>query len=248
MKKIYLISCVTIATIFAGGVWGGRHQFACEMVPLINGQQSNNNVFIDTSDTALKEDLTQKTLATIGLAAERISKIYGRPESLPRFIVAADGDTAEWWGANETASMHRSPWGSCIVIGPKGNNIDVISHEWLHAEVQQRVGFFTHLRKIPVWFDEGIGLTVDWRGPYLPDNIDLDDTEVTHVMNLNSGRQFFANDVIKHYQAARLAVMPIVNSETFYADLERLALGDSFADIFLSKLVHNDGALPLIDP
>ncbi|MDZ7923630.1 MAG: hypothetical protein U5M23_06135 [Marinagarivorans sp.] len=79
----------------------------------------------------------------------------------------------------------------CIIIGPQGQNVDVIAHEWLHAEIQHRVGFFRFLKEIPVWFDEGAALTLDYREPFLPENIDLPVEDVTAVKKLKSGKSFF---------------------------------------------------------
>jgi hypothetical protein len=137
------------------------------------------------------------------------------------------------WGANETASMHRMPWRSCIVIGFKGQNTDVISHEWLHAEIQHRIGFIRFLTEIPVWFDEGAALTLDYRKPFLPENIDLTDVDVAAVKKLKSGRQFFSNNIRQNYQASRLAVEPLIRSEKFFEDLEKIASGESFENVFL---------------
>ncbi|MDN3545384.1 MAG: hypothetical protein ACK4S6_01725 [Roseateles asaccharophilus] len=165
-------------------------------------------------------------------AHERIQSIYGQPRSRPRMLITSSASSAARWGANETASMHRLPGRSCIVIGPKGLNVDVIAHEWLHAEIQQRVGYLRHLMEIPVWFDEGAALTVDYRPPFLPQNISLSAIEVQDVKSLRSGSAFFSGDVRKNYQAARLAVQPLISPERLYSELERIGAGDSFESVF----------------
>lgn len=207
-----------------------RHALACELLPVLDYQQINSVVFLDAGISA------EQAVTITGLidsALERIALVYGSPESKPRLLVISNFQMAAKWGANETASMHRMPWRSCIVIGPKGQNVDVIAHEWLHAEIQHRIGFFRFLKEIPVWFDEGVALTVDYREPFLPENIDLADSEIMAVKNLKSSSSFFSNHIMQHYQAARLAVEPLVRNKHFYNDLERISSGESFDNVFL---------------
>jgi len=165
-------------------------------------------------------------------AAARIEATFGAPRSRPRILVVADAEAAAAWGANGTASMHRAPWGSCIVLGPEGRSVDVIAHEWLHAEIQHRVGFWRFLREMPTWFDEGAALLVDHREPYRPGNIDLPEHSIEAMRDLDRGSEFFAGDVRTHYQAARLAVEPLIRAETFFDDLERVGAGEPFDEVF----------------
>lgn len=119
------------------------------------------------------------------------------------------------------------------MIGPKGQNIDVIAHEWLHAEIQKRVGYLRFIMEVPVWFDEGAALTLDYRDPFLPENISLDIKEIQYVKALNNGRSFFSGDIRKNYQAARLAVEPLIKEEYFFHNLERISSGESFERVIL---------------
>ena len=57
-----------------------------------------------------------------------------------------------------------TPWGeSFLVLGPDGNNADVIAHEGCHDELFARLGWWRTKREIPVWFNEGLALMVDYR-------------------------------------------------------------------------------------
>lgn len=138
------------------------------------------------------------------------------------------------WGANDTASMHRMPWRSCIIIAPKGQNIDVIAHEWLHAEIQNRVGYWHFLRNIPVWFDEGAALSLDFRKPFLPENINLSDEKIVTVQSLMGDGDFFSGNIHENYQADRMAVSPLIRDKRFFEDLERVSDGESFESVFLN--------------
>lgn len=56
------------------------------------------------------------------------------------------------------------PWGqSFLVLGPDGNNADVMAHELCHDELFARLGWLTIKRQVPQWFNEGLALMVDYR-------------------------------------------------------------------------------------
>lgn len=231
MCKAANVVVILAASLLLIGAVLQRHALACDILPALNYRQIGSDVFVADDISAVQAKLIKELIAA---AAERIGQVYGTPVSTPRFVITGDIHSAANWGANETASMHRMPWRSCIVIGPKGQNIDVIAHEWLHAEIQYRVGLLRFLTEIPVWFDEGAALTLDYRAPFLPENINLADAEVSAVQQLTSDRSFFANNIRQHYQAARLAVAPLIRPEQFFNDLERLAAGESFDKVFLT--------------
>lgn len=232
MRKFsFGVVIIAVSVVIAGAIFQ-RHALACELLPMLNYQQTDNGVFLAPD---ISRGQAERIRGLINLAEKRIDLVYGAPASKPRILVTSNSQLAAKWGANETASMHRTPWRSCIVIGPEGQNIDVIAHEWLHAEIQQRVGFIRFLREIPVWFDEGVALTLDYRAPFLLDNIDLTEADVQNVKHLVRGRDFFSGDIRKNYQAARLAVEPLILPERFFHDLERISLGESFESVFLAN-------------
>src|SRR5690606_12175046 len=209
--------------LLLAGLASRRHALACDLLPSGGYRQLQPGVF---AGSEVDQAQAARFQALVAAASGRIEGRYGTPASRPRLVLAGSIQAARRLGANDTASMHRSPWGSCIVIGPQGRNVDVIAHEWLHAEIQHRVGFWRTLRHIPVWFDEGAALTVDHRAPFLPSNIRRTGAEVRAVRQLATGREFFAGDTHAHYQAARLAVEPLIWPGRFYADLDRIASGE----------------------
>ena len=231
LRKIIWALAVSMVLVFLSGAFIQRHALACELLPVVSYQQISTNVYAK----AMPDEQAANFTDILELAFERIEALYGTPVSEPRIIIAPTAEAALAWGANETASMHRLPWRSCIVIGPKGQNVDVVAHEWLHAEIQQRVGFIRLLQEIPVWFDEGAALTVDHRAPFVPDNIELTEAEIAEVIRRSSAKAFFSGDIRKNYQAARLAVEPLIVPEQFYADLGRISAGEPFDQVFLSQ-------------
>ncbi|CUS49299.1 MAG: Peptidase MA superfamily [Idiomarinaceae bacterium HL-53] len=229
MSKLFLAIICLIGVAILSGTFIQRHALACEFLPFSNYAQIQDDVFIDSDFNKLQREVFKSELDS---AIKRITETYGALNSSPFIVATSSAEEAKKWGANATATMHRMPWRACIVIGPEGQNVDVIAHEWLHAEIMERVGFFRFLSEIPVWFDEGVALTVDHRAPFRPENIEMTEAEISRVRNHRRGKDFFSGNVRRNYQAARMAVEPLVLSRTLYEELERINAGESFTQIY----------------
>ena len=240
-KKCVVGVTASFAVLTILGVATERHALACEFVPGSGFERISRQLYVEPGISTAQLDSVRENVAS---AHDRIQDVYGSPESAPRFLIASTAEKAGRWGANETASMHRLPDSACIVVGPKGQNADVLAHEWLHAEIQHRVGFWRFLREIPTWFDEGVALTVDYREPFLPENIQLPDKRIADVRNLTSGRAFFSGITRTRYQAARLAVEPLIHDGRLFSDLERVGGGASFDAVFQPTGESADGTVP----
>lgn len=233
-KQLHIrnISIALLSVLFAFlliGVFFQRHALACELLPLSGYQKLNDKVFFAPD---IPSDRLEELYTLIEKSIERLTQTYGEPIATPWMVITSDVETAKKWGSNETGAMNRMPWCSCIIIGPTGQNIDVISHEMLHAEIQKRVGLWRFLKEIPVWFDEGAALTLDYRESFLPENIDLKQEKVETIKQLEKHKDFFSGNIRENYQAARLAVIPLILEERFYDDLERIKRGESFQMVF----------------
>ncbi|KEO75199.1 hypothetical protein EL17_05915 [Anditalea andensis] len=211
------------------GAFFQRHSLACELLPFMGYEELNRNVFL-ASDVS--SDRIDELTEMIDLAVKRLTETYGVPIATPRIVITSDVAVAAKWGSNETGAMHRMPWCSCIVLGPEGQNVDVIAHEMLHAELQRRVGLLKILNEVPVWFDEGAALTLDNREPFLPENIELSDEKILNVMTFDTHKAFFSGKIRENYQSARMAVIPLIRKESFYEDLDRIKSGKSFHAVF----------------
>ena len=239
MKKIVVGALSGITILMLVGIFMQRHALACELLPLMEYQRASGEIFVEDELSAAQVD----TLAgLVNAASARMTHVYGKPNSEPRLLILSNAKAGAKWGANETGTMHRMPWRSCIIIGPKGRNVDVIAHEWLHAEIQHRVGFLRTLSEIPTWFDEGAALTLDYREPFLLENIDLADVDVQAVKGLTNARDFFAGTSQQNYLSARLAVEPLIKRQHFFDDLERVSSGESFDIVFLQAEKSIDSA------
>ncbi|WP_157579205.1 hypothetical protein [Spirosoma montaniterrae] len=114
-----------------------------------------------------------------------------------------------------------TPWGeSFLVLGPEGNNADVMAHELCHDELFARLGWWRVKQQIPVWFNEGLALMVDYRftdpavweqpGQLPPEHADselmpLAPPAMRPLTSLETTRDFFGgdyDDVMLAYQTA----------------------------------------------
>ncbi|GAA4403520.1 hypothetical protein GCM10023187_19660 [Nibrella viscosa] len=98
-----------------------------------------------------------------------------------------------------------TPWGtSFLVLGPDGNNVDVIAHELCHDELFARLGWLTVKRQIPQWFNEGLAMMVDYR--FTPPN---------HSGSINRVQRYrdFRDEWL-YYTHGRQRVVALTNLET----------------------------------
>lgn len=231
MHKFKAVLVVIFLLLLASGFTFQRHAIACEAIAFSNFEQVSANVFSSPSVANV-----QQVVKNISNGKERVNSTFGKMIAKPKIVLVGSKDEAAKFGANSTATAHNTPFGTCIVLGPNGQNVDVSAHELTHAEVSHRVGWFTHWLEIPVWFDEGVALIVDHREPFLVENIDLDPVKVQSVKRLKSGREFFGGgNTHENYLASRLAVAMLEPSK-LYAQLELVRIGDSFESVFTSTM------------
>ncbi|CAN7367454.1 hypothetical protein LJR129_002195 [Acidovorax sp. LjRoot129] len=163
----------------------------------------------------------------------RISRFYGTPQATP---IVVFWDRSTWLGKlnlNEYASTHMLGTRVCVFVGPKGRSVDVVAHELVHAEVFERVGPWARATQLPVWFDEGLAMQVDYRDAYdLPENFDT-----SYVRTLASPAAFYTaaeGALTTNYGSAKVEVarwVAGVGAKSVFAQLARLRNGEPFASI-----------------
>jgi hypothetical protein len=200
-----------------------RHALACELIEYSNYTEIAPNVFASAS---FNFDKKKKLLSTINLGKSRVNNTFGNMISNPKVVIAANDIEASDFGSNAYGKALLTPLGQCIVFGPQGQNIDVIAHEYTHAEVHYRVGWLNHLLNVPIWFNEGVALLVDFRKPYLLENIDLSPKEI------NSVKSNVFDFSITSYKASRVLVDG-VDKSNFYRNLEKLKQGQGINSVFV---------------
>ncbi|MCC5852644.1 MAG: hypothetical protein JJU30_07400 [Alkalimonas sp.] len=224
LKRTVMLLVIGVAL---AGMFSQRHALACEAVGFYGYQQLAPNIFASPG-----VGNQEQVLSVIQGGKQRVESTFGPMIAAPKIVIVATKAEAARLGANSTASAHYTPLGTCIILGPNGQNVDVAAHELVHAEVGQRVGWFRHWLEIPVWFNEGVALMADHREPFLIDNIAISQEAIDAVKTLKTGRAFFAGaNTHQHYVAARVAVNDLEPLQ-LYQQLERIRKGERFDAVF----------------
>ena len=116
----------------------------------------------------------------------RIQQTFGTLQSKPLVVFFNEPDTFWPFKPNEYGSINFIGSRVCVIVGSKGQNIDVIAHELMHAEIADRVGYWRRFTQLPVWFDEGLAMQVDYRAAYTLPVSDSKPTKVDYVKVLRS--------------------------------------------------------------
>ncbi|RYC71444.1 MULTISPECIES: hypothetical protein [Spirosoma] len=188
---------------------------------LLNGSPG---VYVNQAATARQ---TSQLKAHVLTARNRISRFWGDRRGQAVLIYCPKQTDYEQYclGGEGAGCSLGTPWGdSFLVLGPEGNNADVIAHELCHDELFARLGWWRVKRQIPVWFNEGLALMVDYRfsppdlwdkpadTPAPADSFDVDEYQlpftqrsVLPLSELESTRDFFGGGyerVMLAYQTA----------------------------------------------
>lgn len=180
------------------------------------------------------DELTENKASLLSAAKTRITEKFGPMGSDPT-VVFVDNAKSFWpLALNDYGSTSFVGFKTCVTIGPKGQNIDVVAHELMHAEIEHRVGFWGRTNRLPVWFEEGLAMQVDLRPRF-----DLaGDLNTSYVTQLNYAKIFFVSDpdsLTANYTAAKVEVSQweeSVGSETVYQLLEQIKEGAEFSSIW----------------
>ena len=204
---------------------------AAPFVPLADGTLVEANSS-DQNHAAVVEHL-------ISEARIRIQNTFGTPRSTP-IIVFLNDPNAFWpFKLSEYGGAHFIGTRTCLIIGPKGQNPDVVAHELMHAEIANRVGYWRRLTQLPMWFDEGLAMQVDFRPRYVLHS--GAGTETKRIKTLWSASDFFVSDdelLTKNYAVAKAEVaiwVADVGNASVYRQLERIRAGEPFDVVIKDK-------------
>ncbi|GAB4024971.1 hypothetical protein [Spirosoma gilvum] len=121
------------------------------------------NVYISRTATARQQT---KFHQNVTQARDRIKRFWGSQQGRAVLIYCpTQADYEQYCAGGEGAGCSiGTPWGSAyLILGPDGNDVDVIAHELCHDELFSRLGWWRVKRQIPQWFNEGLALMVDYR-------------------------------------------------------------------------------------
>lgn len=181
------------------------------------------------------DELSNSHLELIKKASDRIESKFGSMRSQP-IIYFFDLEGGFWQRKlNPYGSTIHLGYRTCVAIGPYGQNIDVVAHELMHAEIEERAGFWTRATKIPDWFEEGLVMQVDLRERY---NLPVGHP-TKYVTELFSRRKFYVSSpdgvLTQNYAAAKAEVgawLSQASAKGVYENLSEIKEGTSFDSIW----------------
>lgn len=181
----------------------------------------------------LNEAQRREVLALQEQARGRIAGLLGASAAQASPVVVFLEDPAALWPAryNRYASANFIGTRACVVVGPEGRNLDVVSHELMHAELFERVGPWQRAFSVPTWFDEGLAMQLDYREKYsLPEP----GVPTSSVRSLASAAEFFVNsdpELTRHYAFAKAEIgkwLARVGPTGLGGRLDRIKSGEDF--------------------
>jgi hypothetical protein len=231
VKQTLLIAIGTTVALVATAAYALPGPTACALVGLAGLNALGDGVVTDSKSEADH----RRYIQLVRDARERIEATFGTPESKPIVVIFNGSDGFGPFKLNGYGSTQMVGSRACVMVGPKGQNIDVVAHELMHGELHYRVGPVHRFLQVPTWFDEGIAMQVDYRSRYLLSPQEAVDSD--YVRALTTASSFFAGDdeaLTRNYASAKAVVaawVVRVEPATFYSRLLRLKSGESVAEV-----------------
>lgn len=212
-------------------------QIRCQLVGWSGMTRLPGNIFVAPETT----DVEKNTFVSLHSEAVLRNKAFlGETFSSPIVIVASTPELMSRFGqtGNRTAVTHLAFGTAAIVIGPDGANVDVVAHELLHAEIAHRIGWWNRELRLPVWFDEGLAMQVDYREAYSEEAWQTRTefgANAPEVTKLTSQRSFFTEKSWLHFATAKHEVarwLDVVGHDGLLDLLRSLEAGKPFSDAY----------------
>lgn len=168
MKKALFTLLVILAIASIGHALVLPQATPCLFIDLYDFEKEGSIYFRKNVDREKREEI--KSLIT--RSGVRVATFWGAKTSNPKFIYCnTDQDYLNFGSPFLTPAAAVMHLGSYVIIGKKGVDLDIISHELAHTELFERIGPMNRALDIPVWFDEGLAMQVDHRSYYSIDTL-----------------------------------------------------------------------------
>ena len=155
MKKYLIITAILLSIIITGTSGCSVIRSARIIAPSLFGTtEIKEGIYLDEDAT---ENQKNELYDSVNTAKERLAYFYGTLKTKPKIVACGTEDCYRKFGG---VSAKGKNYGSiAILLSPRGINPEIISHEWSHRELFERLGFLKS-RKIVYWFDEGLAVYI----------------------------------------------------------------------------------------
>lgn len=211
-KKIIKISCISfvVLLVVAAAVFYVKSYqlFNCLTIgESYEFKEIKNNIYL-SKDTPKR--LQDSILLVLNEAEKRVCRFWNtdKMSKEPVRIFCNTKSLLKDYAGENSIVTYKTPINSFIVFSRERINTDMLSHELSHAEFCSRTGYFKN-KNIPVWFDEGLAMQVDYREEYSEDKFNkLKDTAgmKINLKDIAAPEKFYSGNYYYHFVLARHAV------------------------------------------
>jgi len=200
-KKPMIITALCCILLFIGYLntsYGKLHT-----VRFRGYSEIEKNVYIDSE---VSEEVRTEMRQLIEDSRSRTESFWRNLESEPVFILSEDQQKLEQPGSGVNSAATRTFVYNgvktyILIVIPKVS-IDILAHEMSHAELHKRIydGKLFSSRIIPVWFDEGLAMQVDYREKYGEEaweQLMKPDSTEQQFAGLATSEQFFSGNTMQ---------------------------------------------------
>lgn len=175
----------------------------------------------------------------INQASLRIANFWGQTTCNPKFIYCNnEGDFKKYCVNQFAPAVTYLKFGSVIVLSGDAMDLDIIAHEFSHAEFYERIGFYKFNYKIPSWFKHGLAMQNDYRDYYSDDTLKAKSNNfktLPDIKSLKSDREFYAGpqeQIMLNYMAAKHEIKNWYTKEKLDKLIKDLNSGKTFEEAF----------------
>lgn len=238
MRYLIKLSFVLLIVLCISGIGHALtfpQETRCILIDFYDFENSDRLYY--RSSTSLE---TQNRLkALIVKAEDRVSKFYQNKKSTPKYIYCpTEEDYLNFGSPFSTPASANMKLGAYVVIGKAGADLDILAHEISHAELYERIGFFNRLLKIPIWFDEGLAMQVDYRSYYSNDTLKSKSNNYQNLpalTKISTGAQFWSGtkeEVMLNYMTSKYEVSKWYSQKKLNSFINSINEGDDFDEAF----------------
>lgn len=248
MKKIFIIStAITVILFVSAAVYYAKSPevFNCCIVSISGKFEKSDkyNLFISKDTPYTVKD---SILSILQDADKRVYKYWesSKRKGNPTIIFCySDSLLADYTSGNNILS-YITPFKDIIAFGKNAINLDMLSHEMFHTELAARVGYLNTTMEIPVWFNEGLAMQVDYREEYSERKYQevKDLPQMKIELNKIKDQSFYTGDFYYHFIFARHEISSWINKvgkDGLFTLINELNNGKDFYDVYDKLLSDN---------
>lgn len=210
----------------------------CFLISLSNNfSERENNLYISKDTPKVLQD---SIISLIKLADQRVCRFWNTDKRAgsPIFIFCYSNDELMNFSKSNAILTYRTPINDYVVFGKDRINLDMISHELLHTELTAKAGYFKMINKIPVWFDEGVAMQVDYRPEFSEEKyLQVKDSlgYTIELAKISAPNQFYKDNHYYHFLQSRHEVdswLKIAKLNGLYQLVNRIKNGEDFNFVY----------------